>query len=85
MAWGGMIWTSLRLLQYSWPRTALHNQKEIEDDLLPEGLRFKGPLGYHLSRNSCNFAHILRISVHGPSDLLSPLYDASRAQVTLVQ
>jgi hypothetical protein len=30
-------------------------------------------------RNSCNFAAVLRISMHGPSDLLSPLYDASRA------
>jgi hypothetical protein len=36
-------------------------------------------------RNSCNFAAILRISMHGPSDLLSPLYDASRAQVTMVR
>ena len=32
-----------------------------------------------------HFARILRISMHGPSDLLSPLYDASRAQVTLVR
>ena len=33
---------------------------------------------------SCNLSRILRISMHGPSDLLSPLYDASRAQVTMV-
>src|ERR1700749_4283334 len=36
-----------------------------------------------LPRHSCNFSPILRISIHGPSDLLSPLYDASRAQVDL--
>ena len=30
----------------------------------------------------CNLACILRISIHGRPDLLSPLYAASRAQVT---
>ena len=30
----------------------------------------------------CNFAHMLRISIYGRSDLLSYLYAASRAQVT---
>jgi hypothetical protein len=46
---------------------------------------FTGAPDRCLPPDSCNLARILRISVHGPSDLLSPLYDASRAQVTSVR
>src|SRR5579859_7960292 len=42
-----------------------------------------GGSGSFVLCKSCNLARILRISMHGPSDLLSPLYDASRAQVTM--
>ena len=38
-----------------------------------------------LSREGCISALFLRISFYGPSDLLSPLYDASRAPVTWVR
>ena len=46
-----------------------------------DNLRLKRPLPL----NSCNFAGILRRSMHEFSDLLSPLYDALRAQVTMVR
>jgi hypothetical protein len=59
--------------------------KEIHPDLLEasetRGERFRGDL----SRGGCILALFLRISFYGPSDLLSPLYDASRAQVTSVR
>ena len=38
--------------------------------------------GKRLLHLICNFGHMLRISFYGPSDLLSSLYAASRAQVT---
>lgn len=58
-----------------------HDSAETKGD----STRFRGrkvlpgqAVDWHLQRNGCNFANILRLSVYGSSDLLSPVYDALR-------